>query len=227
MRVPRRVIRGLLICVAAGAVSTPAVSAGLALRRPTLHVRNSGQAAVAGRYHAAETLRSVGVERIAVSRYGFDSPDVGARVTRVPRHAAIPDPGGSWHWAYAWAYGWPFPCMFGTAQAAGRTPKPTLSPGGWRLAHFVVLSDPTPSLVYPAPDRDGTVCIPTGILPGPFAASWAVHSASWTFLLVGWPELRRHLRRRRLACPTCNYDRRGLAPDAKCPECGFVPPPRA
>jgi hypothetical protein len=27
-------------------------------------------------------------------------------------------------------------------------------------------------------------------------------------------------RRRRGRCPKCNYDRTGLAPDAKCPECG-------
>jgi hypothetical protein len=26
-------------------------------------------------------------------------------------------------------------------------------------------------------------------------------------------------------CPKCQYDRRGLAPDAKCPECGTIPTP--
>jgi hypothetical protein len=25
-------------------------------------------------------------------------------------------------------------------------------------------------------------------------------------------------------CPACNYDRHGLTADAKCPECGAVPP---
>jgi len=33
---------------------------------------------------------------------------------------------------------------------------------------------------------------------------------------------RRRLRSRRGHCPACNYDRRGLAPDAACPECGKV-----
>ncbi len=28
---------------------------------------------------------------------------------------------------------------------------------------------------------------------------------------------------RKLSCPGCGYDRRGLAADAKCPECGTVP----
>jgi rubrerythrin len=33
-------------------------------------------------------------------------------------------------------------------------------------------------------------------------------------------------RMRRDLCPRCGYDRRGLAADAKCPECGSVPSPK-
>jgi hypothetical protein len=45
----------------------------------------------------------------------------------------------------------------------------------------------------------------------------------WFFL---WRRLRRPERRTELGqCPECGYDRRGLAADAKCPECGTVPAP--
>jgi hypothetical protein len=54
--------------------------------------------------------------------------------------------------------------------------------------------------------------------------------------LVWWPDVRSASRRHRGHCPACGYDRRGLAADAKCPECGnstlpptppasFAPPP--
>jgi hypothetical protein len=37
-----------------------------------------------------------------------------------------------------------------------------------------------------------------------------------------WPDLRRFRRRHLGLCPSCGYDRRGLAADANCPECGKV-----
>ena len=40
-------------------------------------------------------------------------------------------------------------------------------------------------------------------------------------------ELRSERKRRAGLCPSCGYDRRGLAADAKCPECGTVPAPAA
>jgi len=55
----------------------------------------------------------------------------------------------------------------------------------------------------------------------------------WAPLLVAaitasvlWPMDHRADRRGRVGrCPKCGYDRRGLAADAKCPECGTVPTP--
>jgi hypothetical protein len=48
------------------------------------------------------------------------------------------------------------------------------------------------------------------ILLGAAAASWI-------------PAARRMIRRRAGRCAECGYDRRGLADDSKCPECGTVP----
>jgi hypothetical protein len=48
--------------------------------------------------------------------------------------------------------------------------------------------------------------------------------------IAAWLFKRHHrITRAHFACPTCDYDLRGLAPDAPCPECGRIPlpPPQA
>jgi hypothetical protein len=57
--------------------------------------------------------------------------------------------------------------------------------------------------------------IPLWPLPAALAA------AAWLFRRLG----ARALRRVKVACPSCGYDRAGLALDSKCPECGMVPAP--
>lgn len=42
-------------------------------------------------------------------------------------------------------------------------------------------------------------------------------------LVIKSARARRVQRREPWACPTCDYDRRNLAPGAKCPECGAPP----
>jgi hypothetical protein len=42
-------------------------------------------------------------------------------------------------------------------------------------------------------------------------------------LVATWWVRRREVLARRDACHGCGYDRRGLATDTKCPECGMVP----
>lgn len=41
--------------------------------------------------------------------------------------------------------------------------------------------------------------------------------------VLWWPVLRGWRRERAGCCARCGYERRGLAPDAKCPECGANP----
>jgi len=69
------------------------------------------------------------------------------------------------------------------------------------------------------PQRLGTATVREFLIP--FWIPFLIAAAP-TFLL--WRADRRATRREREGhCPTCGYDRSGLAPDAPCPECGAVP----
>jgi hypothetical protein len=58
------------------------------------------------------------------------------------------------------------------------------------------------------------VSVPIWLPAAAFAAS---------FLSLAWLDRRAQRLVRQGRCQSCNYDRRGLAPNAKCPECGTVP----
>jgi hypothetical protein len=67
------------------------------------------------------------------------------------------------------------------------------------------------------PEDERMVFVP---LWAPLACSGAATGLLW------WPDVRRRWRRRSRRCASCGYDRRGLAADAKCPECGTAPSAR-
>jgi len=87
-----------------------------------------------------------------------------------------------------------------------------LSPGGIRLEPSTGTPGAWP-VTYPRalPLRPA--------FPG-FLENTAVFSAAWGFLIYGPGTLRRSLRGRRGACPTCAYDLRGIPQGQPCPECG-------
>lgn len=58
-------------------------------------------------------------------------------------------------------------------------------------------------------------------IPLGFAANTLIFAAAFAVPLVALPALRRRLRARRMRCPSCNYDLRGL-PTPTCPECGWI-----
>lgn len=60
------------------------------------------------------------------------------------------------------------------------------------------------------------------IWPG-FAVNTTLYALPWLAAWWGINRTRKWLRQRRGGCPGCAYDRRGLPPDAPCPECGLIP----
>ena len=112
---------------------------------------------------------------------------------------------GSW---YKLAVGWPWRCLH--AEGGGDT--------DWEIRGTVRV----PTWLRPAADRfEFTAAVlPLQIVPSGLAAD----AVSYGILAFAVGRAARaasdRFRRRRGRCPACNYDRRGLGPDAPCPECG-------
>jgi hypothetical protein len=65
-------------------------------------------------------------------------------------------------------------------------------------------------------------CLPWKPIAGPFLLDTFFYASIWSLIPVsGW--LVRYHRDRRGLCVRCQYDRRGLAADVRCPECGDLP----
>ncbi len=65
-----------------------------------------------------------------------------------------------------------------------------------------------------------SVIVPTDILPLGFALNTLFYAAVLLGVVEGVGFARRRVRRGRGRCPSCDYDRAGLAEGAACPECG-------
>ena len=106
--------------------------------------------------------------------------------------------------------GWPMRCLRKVMVFDGTgAARAVVCPEGWLLAdHWSKWSDH----------------IPTRVLPLAFVANTLFYSACggvpWLTAAAG----RRSRRRRGNVCGTCGYDRRGLATNTNCPECGHRTP---
>lgn len=144
----------------------------------------------------------------------------GVRVVRSPGFQ-IEGFGLSWGTGSFWkeaeieimTVGWPKPCL-----AARRTTD----------QGFVMFAPWTDAIAAPAwlkpiaPQYpfDPARVIPTRPLAWGLAVNTVVYASALFLMTSVLRPLVRLLRRRRNCCPACNYDRRGLAIDAPCPECG-------
>jgi hypothetical protein len=102
---------------------------------------------------------------------------------------------------------------------------------GWPLLALqgaVIFDNELPSLenLFPLPprvqsliDRPGR-SLPLRILPLGFALNTLLAAGVLLTLVEGFAFARRRVRRAKGRCPSCGYDRGGLAKDAACPECG-------
>ena len=113
--------------------------------------------------------------------------------------------------------GWPKPCF----SARRMTEQGFVIFEPWQDA----ISAPAwlKPTVSPYPLHPARV-IPTRPLMWGLAANTIVYASALLMVTTICGPVVRSFRRRRNHCPACNYDRRGLATGATCPECGTISP---
>jgi hypothetical protein len=114
--------------------------------------------------------------------------------------------------------GWPLYAFEGVGAFAHEIP----GPGGTGFKDGLVRAPrwccPTETSAAGTSTRDEFIPL-RPMLPGLAADTGLFAGAFFVLVLVPGP-LRRFLRLRSGRCASCGYDRRGLTPDAPCPECG-------
>jgi hypothetical protein len=191
----RRLITKLTLCTLAGAVVTWAVAWGCALWGP-------------GTDQKEVEFREAGRWPVEVPAAWGSFPGLRMEETTPVRHST------SWcsvapqftsKMVTITEVGWPVRSMAGVTRSRHRHES---------------LRDTTvraPKWMRPNQHCDG---IPTRILPVGFAINTLFAMGLLLGLVEGLAFARRRARRAKGLCPSCGYDRGGLAKDAACPECG-------
>lgn len=198
---PLRTCRFTAMCVwpiLAGVILTVAISWGISALGPpefmtaTVVVRDGGQPLV-----PASIGKALGQRQWTLASDLSPPPATIGATVDLPHWVARPNV--QWDTCVSESFGWPM-------QALWRH----------RLINF--------SSLPPTETSRAAIVIPRGqnryLLPvGPIWTGVAVDVAFWALVASAALSGGRAVRRRLGLCPSCGYDRRGLAVDAKCPEC--------
>lgn len=111
------------------------------------------------------------------------------------------------------AHGWPWRCM---ASESWTIKTQTLHRSGSAVGYREVLRG---NLVLGSTSNGRTI-MPLRPMWLGLIGNIAVWGAAWFAAFTGLSVLRGMARKRRGACVGCGYDRRGLQPTERCPECG-------
>jgi len=110
--------------------------------------------------------------------------------------------------AYMIEWGWPFRCLWGASESRG-----------WASSGETTYGLYTYEWNIGANTKSGRD-IPFAPIPLGLTLDTLTFGSLWWLALFGMGRFRRWNRLRRNHCPKCNYNLRGLMPDAPCPECG-------
>ncbi len=129
------------------------------------------------------------------------------------------------HKLHAKASGWPLRCFW--CEVYGHNiAAPTSGFNHDYVVHGGLAFGNTPKPGWADWPPDYPIIIPLRPIDPELALNTAFYAVAWWLLLTAPGAVRRFRRHRRGACEGCGYDRRGLAPDALCPECATPSPGR-
>jgi hypothetical protein len=206
----KRDARGLIVkltlCTLAGAVVTWGVAGGCALWVP-VRVQSARGAALDG-FLTAPPSWSERSETDLLQLTTTDARGIGLRhgvCGRLLLHGG--DRLGDIRLMWRLEAGWPVPAVMGE----GRREMTTVTSRG-ALA--------IPPWLRPRPLPTSRPHLPARILPVGFTLNTLLAAGVLLGVVEGFAFARRRVRRAKGRCPSCGYDRGGLAGDAACPECG-------
>jgi hypothetical protein len=119
------------------------------------------------------------------------------------------------------ASGWPFRCLVCTIHIKN---APNFTSHTWTVQGGLVLSNATSPGWADWPPSFPRI-IPLRPMWSELILNVAAYGSAAALLGVPFTAIRRTRRLRRGQCTVCGYERRGLSPEAACPECGQPPQP--
>ena len=117
---------------------------------------------------------------------------------------------------FHWSAGWPLRCLECTKDVDVKAAQVGPIEGGLAAPRWIVPSRPQTPFEFML----GGTFLPTRPIAVGFMGDVLVYSIPAMLLISAASAARQVMRSRTGRCPSCNYDRRGLAAESKCPECG-------